>query len=75
MARRHGVTRHNPFVPTARPWCHHCQDETDVDLQGSWKGGIFHYKEFCRRCKKVIQWGTYNAPLIGGERTSCLVSV
>lgn len=76
MARRFGITSHNPFIPTAKPWCHHCQDATDVDLEGGWKRGVMIYIERCRRCKQVIQHGTYNAPLVGGAgRTSCLVSV
>lgn len=75
MSRRFGVTNHNPFVPTDKPWCHHCMDGTDVDLEGNWKAGVFRYVERCRRCGKVTQHGTYGAVLVGGEKKSCLVSV
>lgn len=66
---RHGLTgRHNPFQPALRPWCHHCQDETDVDVETHHDNVRVMYREVCRRCHQVVASGVFhNVPLIGAR--------
>jgi len=53
----------NPFVSMGVDWCKTC-GETDTDTQASHRAGVYVYKRSCRRCGRVVKWGTMRAPLL-----------